>query len=223
MDEETHSKKNYIVGMLFVLLAAVFLVVLVSFSNTNSKLQVTLAYAQIFAVVGTLTTAIIMAYSTNISHRDNKETLNEMREQRKPLLKIDCDEKRSTDSKTRGFNYYALIVKNVGLGPAENVEIHQKSTNGQEEQIMKFSMLGKDEIKEICEPAHDVCYLKITSVIKPNDSGQLMLKIKTDIFSDSFWKVEWFTFEDPEDMGFSIEKISKEEYEKPFEKTKESK
>jgi len=179
-------------------------------------------WIQIAVAIGTMGMAVLIYFEIRASDKHHKEVLEEMKEQRKPILKM-CYENYPQVSPP-GSNLtgtYVLLqgqislisIKNVGFGPAENIELYFKRIPAFEykEPIMdSMPALGKDENEPIQEKLQK--WLEAKGLRSENE---FLIKVKISGRDDSFWRL---TKKDPEDptYPYSIKKISKEEYETPF-------
>jgi hypothetical protein len=162
-----------------------------------------------FVAAGTLAMAITTIVSIWISQEQHKETqskikeqndlmnkqLEEMKEQRKPILRILDNTKFSGNPK--------LIVKNIGFGPAENLEIILEDDATRKWEI---PALGKDESEEFgCEPEE----------MRLPDSGKFVLNLKAKNLDKTKWSAEYLFISTTSkenrnrshSLGFSVKKL----------------
>jgi hypothetical protein len=102
-------------------------------------------WIQLSVAVGTIAMAIATFITISISQKQHKQTLKEMQEQRKPILKI-CDDSDEITGR--------LCIKNIGLGPSEFIVLIAK--NNRETIMFSISVLGINEKECLASTRHDV-------------------------------------------------------------------
>jgi hypothetical protein len=176
-------------------------------------------WIQLSVAIGTIAMAIATFITISISQKQHKQTLKEMQEQRKPILKI-CHIQYPQYSRDGTLtNHYWLSVKNVGFGPAEKIEIYARGSSEivpreQGELYFEISALGKDEAEKITDLDEICC--NVLKYRRDDQNFEFALRLTISKKYDSYWKTEVYAHKGANEFKFIyIHKIiTKEEYEK---------
>ncbi len=108
-------------------------------------------------------------------------SLREMQEQRKPILVV-CEKLVPKQADCPWDCLHYLIAKNVGFGPATNIEIDPghvlKALN---KPILPIPALGKDGEE------------RIDDKLNLQDSGQMIITVKCKELPPTYWNLIWRT------------------------------